>query len=116
MTYADIVAIAKATNESGERLFSDVAYDHFAEGTNPKPPFLLFHILRSNNFGADNVVYKKIVELNFEIYTEIKNPEIEKEFEDVLDNAELFYNKNEEWLSEEKLFVTTYSMEVPYDG
>ena len=29
------------------------AYDHFAEGESPSPPFLCFLCPGSNNFGAD---------------------------------------------------------------
>jgi len=33
------------------------AYDHFAEGESPDPPFICFLYPRSDNFGADNIVY-----------------------------------------------------------
>ena len=33
------------------------AYDHFAEGESPEPPFITFLIPASDNFSADGVVY-----------------------------------------------------------
>ena len=36
------------------------AYDHFAEGESPDPPFITFLLPGSNNFAADGRVYMKI--------------------------------------------------------
>ena len=36
------------------------AYDHFAEGESPNPPFCLFLYPNSRNFAADGIVWKKI--------------------------------------------------------
>lgn len=36
------------------------AYDHFAEGESPSPPFICYLIPGSNNFAADGKVYHKI--------------------------------------------------------
>ena len=33
------------------------AYDHFAEGESPDPPFICFLFPGSENFAADDVVY-----------------------------------------------------------
>ena len=33
------------------------AYDHFAEGESPDPPFLIFLYPCSDNFAADGIVY-----------------------------------------------------------
>ena len=33
------------------------AYDHFAEGEGPDPPFLCFRCPNSDNFAADGTVY-----------------------------------------------------------
>ena len=36
------------------------AYDHFAEGESPEPPFICDLIPGSDNFAADGKVYVKI--------------------------------------------------------
>ena len=36
------------------------AYDHFAEGESPDPPFLCYLIPGSDNFAADGKVYHKV--------------------------------------------------------
>ena len=49
MTYDDITNMLK---EAGLPL----AYDHFAEGESPEPPFLIFLFPGSDNMFADNGV------------------------------------------------------------
>ena len=53
------------------------AYDHFAEGESPEPPFITFLIPASDNFSADGVVYLKVDVVHIELYTDEKNPETE---------------------------------------
>ena len=50
------------------------AYDHFAEGESPDPPFITFLLPGSDNFAADGKVYLKINEVHIELYTDEKNP------------------------------------------
>ncbi len=87
------------------------AYDHFAEGESPNPPFITFLLPGSNNFAADGKVYKKINEVHIELYTDEKNPETEALVEDVLDDHEIFYEKTEVWIESEKLYEVLYSFE-----
>ena len=75
-----------------ELLGLEYAYDHFAEGENPTPPFLCFLLPNSNNFAADGIVYQKFSEVHIELYTTKKNPTLEKSIEDKLDANEIFYN------------------------
>lgn len=87
------------------------AYDHFAEGESPDPPFITFLLPGSNNFSADGKVYLKINEVHIELYTDEKNPETEALVEDVLDAHEIFYDKTEVWIESEKLYEVLYSFE-----
>ena len=38
-----------------ERLGFPFAYDHFAEGEGPDPPFLVYRYPKADNFAADGV-------------------------------------------------------------
>ena len=87
------------------------AYDHFAEGESPVPPFITFLLPGSDNFAADGKVYLKIDEVHIELYTDEKNPETEALVEDVLDAHEIFYDKSEVWIESEKLYEVLYSFE-----
>ena len=87
------------------------AYDHFAEGESPDPPFITFLLPGSDNFAADGKVYLKIEEVHIELYTDEKNPETEALVEDALDAHEIFYDKTEVWIESEKLYEVLYSFE-----
>ena len=88
------------------------AYDHFAEGESPDPPFVCFLLPGSDNFGADGRVYFKINEVHIELYTDLKDPELEQKLEDIFDDASIFYNKTETWIDSEKLYEVLYSFEM----
>ena len=89
------------------------AYDHFAEGESPEPPFICYLLPGSDNFAADGRVYFKINEVRIELYTDKKEVSVEKQVEDALDDRGIFYNKSEVWISEERLYEVLYSFDVP---
>ena len=88
------------------------AYDHFAEGESPGPPFITYLLARSNNFSADGRVYLHVEEVHIELYTDEKNPEVEARVEAVLDRHGIFYDKSEVWIETEKLYEVLYSFEM----
>ena len=88
------------------------AYDHFAEGQSPEPPFLVFLSPESRNFAADGVVYYKKNRLHIELYTEYKSVELEEQMETVLEKHGIFYGKSEAWIESERLYEVLYGMEV----
>ena len=90
------------------------AYDHFAEGESPKPPFICYLLPGSNNFAADGKVYFKINQVRIELYTDSKDLAVERKMEMVLDESGIFYNKSEVWIQSEKLYEVLYSFEVPF--
>ena len=108
MTYDEVVAMAEETG-------LPVAYDHFAEGESPDPPFLVFLFPSTDHFSADGQVYAKINALHFELYTDKKEPEIEAMVEAVLDQRGIFYDKSEVWIPDERLYEVLYTMEVLSD-
>lgn len=88
------------------------AYDHFAEGESPDPPFITYLLPGSDNFAADGKVYFRITEVHIELYTDEKNPEVEALVEAVLDAHGIFYDKTEVWIDSEKLYEVLYSFET----
>ncbi len=87
------------------------AYHHFAEGESPEPPFVVYLLQGSNNFGADGKVYYKIHEVHLELYTDLKDLSLEEKVEDVLDEHGIFYNKTETWIESERLYEVLYIFE-----
>ena len=88
------------------------AYDHFAEGESPNPPFITYLLPGSDNFAADGKVYFRVTEVHIELYTDEKNPEVEAQVEAVLDEHGIFYDKSEVWIESEKLYEVLYSFEM----
>ena len=105
MTYEMIVEVLE---EAGLPL----AYDHFAEGESPAPPFLIFLFPSSDNFSADGIVYQRIDALHIELYTDSKQPDVERRLETVLDRHGIFYEKTEVWIDTERLYEVLYATEV----
>ncbi len=54
MTYENLLHMLRETG-------IPFAYDHFAEGESPEPPFICFLLPASDNFSADGEVYHKII-------------------------------------------------------
>lgn len=88
------------------------AYDHFAEGEAPEPPFLCYLLPGSDHFAADGRVYFKIHEVRVELYTDFKDTETEQKVEAALDAGGIFYSKTETWIDSEKLYEVLYSFEL----
>ena len=88
------------------------AYDHFAEGESPEPPFICYLLPGVNHFAADGMAYFKINEVHIELYTDRKQPDVESALEAVLDRHGVFYNKSEVWIETERLYEVLYSTEV----
>ena len=88
------------------------AYDHFAEGESPQPPFICYLLPGSNNFSADGKVYFKANEVHIELYTDFKDLAVEQKLEAVLDEHGIFYNKSETWIESEKLYEVLYIFET----
>ena len=88
------------------------AYDHFAEGESPRPPFICYLLPGSNNFAADGKVYFHINEVRIELYTDKKDLSVENMVTAVLDRHGIFYNRSEVWIASEKLYEVIFQMEV----
>lgn len=97
-----------------EKIGLPFAYDHFAEGESPNPPFICYLIPNSDNFSADGRVYYKINEIHIELYTDCKDLSAEQKVEAVLDEHGIFYEKTEVWIESENLYevLFTFEMEV----
>lgn len=107
MTYAQIAEMVEETN-------LPVAYDHFAEGDSPDPPFLVFLMPQSSGFYADGRLYYRETVLALELYTDKKDPPLEARVEAVLDAHDINFQKSETWIETEKLYEVIYETEVPY--
>lgn len=88
------------------------AYDHFAEGESPEPPFICYLLPGSNNFSADGAAYFKANQIHIELYTDEKDLAVEQFVEAVLDKHGIFYDRTETWIESEKLYEVLYYFEL----
>ena len=105
MTYEEI-------NEMMLEMDCPFSYHHFAEGESPAPPFLLFLSPGEHTFSADNLMYCSFKQLDIELYTDKKSPEVEERVEEILRQHHIFYNKTEAWIESERLYEVLYETEV----
>ena len=99
-------------NEMMQEIGLTYAYHHFAEGESPDPPFLLFLSPGENTFSADNLMYHSFKQLDIELYTDRKSPEMEQRVEEIILQHEIYYTKTETWIESEKLYEILYEMGV----
>ena len=95
-----------------EELSLPIAYDHFAEGESPDPPFICFLSPANVPSGADNVVYYQLHKLDIELYTDLKDPALERKVEKLLTEREIFFRKSEVWIEEEKMYEVLYEVTI----
>lgn len=87
-----------------------VAYHSFPEKNAPQLPFICFLENGTNNLAADGRVYHSAKRITIELYTKSKDTNTENILETTLSG--LFWNKSEQYLTDEKCYEITYDMEV----
>ena len=68
--------------------------------------------MHNTNFLLGIKVFFIFQKLDIELYTDIKNPELEKQVESVLKKRKIYYTKSEVWIESEKLYEVLYETEV----
>jgi len=91
MTHEEVKALV-------EEIGLPYAYDHFAEGESPDPPFICFLYPKAENFGADNLVYHHFNRLDIEVYTDYKDPDMEASIEEVLTGHKKSHSAMCDWV------------------
>lgn len=111
MTLAEINQILQTTE-------LPVAYRCFPEDDKrnppPSPPFICYFETETTNFAADGVVYKQIARIAVELYTEKKDLVLEGKVEKAI--SSFYWNKDEEYLDDEKCYFVVYELEVMIDA
>lgn len=85
-------------------------YYSFPVNEAPKLPYFVWYFAGTDNFGADDMTYSEILNPVIELYTSGKNFETENTIETVLNAAGLFWNKTEQYLTTEEMFMITYEI------
>ncbi len=78
----------------------------------PKPPYGVWVSDGTENFGADNVTYHVLEQAAVELYTVERDRESMNKIETALTGAELFWDRDIEYIPELRLYQTRYEIEV----
>ena len=89
-----------------------VAYYQFSDATAKEPPFICYYYQNDDDFSADNINYARINQLVIELYTDDKDFTLESQLETVLIQHDMYFNKTEVYIDDEKMYMVTYTMEV----
>ena len=87
-----------------------VAYSHFNEAK--EAPYICYLVTYSPNFKADNKTYHKIDSIDIELYTDKKDLQAELIVEGILDENEIPYDSDEDFIESEKLFRKIYEVRL----
>lgn len=89
-----------------------VAYRAFPVGKAPKLPFICYLCTNTNNFVADNFVYKVVQEVDIELYTAKKDEKSEQAIESMLNENSIVWEKYEDYLDSEDCYMISYTITI----
>ena len=89
-------------------------YSHFSQ--TPAPPYVVYYYPAENDVHADDSNYVNKRQLFVELFAKTKDDTSEATIEGKLKAAGLSWYKQTDFLNDEKLFQTTYELEVIIDG
>lgn len=91
-------------------------YYQWPESQAPALPYILFYYPERDDFIADGKNYQHITKLNIEFYSKDKDFETESVIESVLEENEIVYTKEEQYIASERMYEVLYTMEVLING
>lgn len=91
-----------------------VAYRAFKVGSAPALPFICYMETDTDNFFADNKVYRVIQDVDIELYSRAKDTASEALIESALETNNITWNKSEQYLSDENMYEVIYSITIDY--
>ncbi len=109
-------ALAAFIRTMAEDLSLDWAYDHFTDDDAPAVPFIVYLTPASANFAADARVYKTGQAVHLELYTDTKDPHLERQIEARLNEGQIVWNKTETWIATERLYEVLYTFTLIWKG
>lgn len=87
-------------------------YHHYPQKKVPPLPFGAWLEAGTDNFGADNKVHSEAHDIRIEFYARDRDWDNEALIESTLDSNNIFWNKECDYLNDEKCYITIYYLEV----
>lgn len=92
------------------------AYYQFPDDTPQTPPFICWFFSENTDIMADNENYVDKEVLNVELYTKLREYDIEKAVEAALKAGGFSYAKEASYIDAEKMWQISYESEVIING
>ena len=107
MTFDDFTALLKSVGVP-------MAYNDFDSGdfVPDSTPYLAYQIDRSNSFYADGIAYYTSTAYTVTLYDDTALSAASVKTEQVLTDNHIAFEKEMSWQSDEKYYITNYTMEV----
>lgn len=109
MTYQEITTMIRSAGIPS-------AYHHFSEATAKPTPFICYLYTDDNDVFADNSNYQEIKTLVIELYTDAPDFTIETSIKNILAAHDLTWSREQDYIDDEKMYITTFTTEVVIDG
>lgn len=106
------LALLKTVLETVTGFSKKVVYRAWPVGEAPDLPFICYRVDVSDNFGADNKVYKTINRVSVELYSKYKDTTSEDALESVLNSHDIYWEKEETYIEDEDCNLMIYTIEV----
>lgn len=103
---------AKELYQALEQLKIPVTYMFYPENEAPPPPYICWSEVSDNDLEADNTNYQKIREIRVDLYSNEKDFANEAALEELLDSLDTPYDKICSYITNDKLFLTTYDFNI----
>lgn len=92
------------------------SYYQGESGSVIKTPYLLFDYPDRDDVKADDKNYAKIQNVSIEYDSKKRDVEIETKIESILEESDIVYQKEETYISAQKVYEVMYTWEVPING
>lgn len=89
-----------------------IVYNAWPVGEAPPLPYVCYYGTGSDNFAADNVVYDSNRLVRIELYTRSKDLATEAAVEAALKGAGIYWSRDESYIADEKVFLTSYEVTI----
>jgi hypothetical protein len=92
-----------------------VAYREFIVDNNnppPAPPYVVYLRTFDNNIASDAKVHGKFKTYQIELYTDKKDPAVEKKLEEILNTIGTDYSTSEDYIESEALYQVVYQIKI----
>ena len=102
----------EAFEKSCPKFKDKLTYRMWEEGQAPKLPYVVYYTQKSNNFKADNKVFRKTLHVIVELYTKEKSVKDENYLESFFNSHDIPWSSTEMYLDDEKIYEVYYEIEI----